>query len=86
MSAPLIGIVGSESLLGKELRESLGASSLKPSIQLIGAEQEEDVVKVLLDEEDPTVITPLDERNLAASDIVVLAGSRESSRKAWSLL
>ncbi len=85
MSSPSIGIVGSETLLGKELRESLRVSSLKPSIQLIGADDEE-AGKVLLEEEEAAVITPLDERNLASADIVMLAGSRESSRKAWSLL
>jgi aspartate-semialdehyde dehydrogenase len=85
MSSPSIGIVGSESLLGKELREALRASKLAPSIQLIGAEDEE-AGKVLLEEEDAAVITPLDERNLASADIIMLAGSRESSRKAWSLL
>jgi aspartate-semialdehyde dehydrogenase len=85
MQSPSVGIVGSESLLGREVREVLRQSPLEPQFQLIGADDEE-AGKLTDEGEEPAIVTPLDERNLASADLVLLAGSVESSRKAWSLL
>lgn len=85
MQSPSVGIVGSESPLGREVREVLRQSPLEPQFQLIGAEEEE-AGKLTEDADEAAIVTPLDERNLASADVVLLAGSVESSRKAWSLL
>ena len=41
MAHPTIGIVGSESLLGKEIREVLRGRSVAAQVQLIGSDEEE---------------------------------------------
>lgn len=85
MTQPTIGIVGGESLLGREIRDVLHGSELKANIQLIGADEEE-AGKLTVEGDEPAVITPLDVTNLASADLVILAGSAMSSRKAWDIL
>lgn len=63
----------------------LRGSTLVPQIQLIGAD-EQDAGRLVEDGDEAAIITPLDERNLASADLVLLAGTPESTRKAWSLL
>ena len=41
MKQPTIGIVGGESLLGREIRDVLHQSELSVNVQLIGADEEE---------------------------------------------
>ncbi len=83
--AASVALVGSESLLGKEIREVVRERSLPYRLVYIGAEQEE---AGRLSEEggEPVVITGLDETNLASADAVLLAGNSASSHKAWDLL
>jgi aspartate-semialdehyde dehydrogenase len=78
-----ISIVGGESLLGRELRDLIAEQRLPIRLNLIGVDE----TAMTLAERDgePVVITPLDEENLAGSEVVVLAGSRTSSRKALAL-
>jgi aspartate-semialdehyde dehydrogenase len=84
MAHPTIGIVGSESLLGKEIREVLRGRSVAAQVQLIGSDEEE-TGKLTEEGDEPAVITALDRTNLASADVVVLAGSEASSRKAWEI-
>ena len=80
---PVVAIVGSGSLLGREIRDLLAGGPL--ASRLIGAEKEE---AGLLTAEggEPAVITALDEENLADARMVMLAGSAESSQKALDIL
>lgn len=82
---PLIAIVGSPSLLGRELRDVLAHKPLPAAIKLIGAE-DEDTVTLTEHAGEPVVMTALDEENLSGARVVVLAGSRASSRKAAHIL
>ena len=75
-----VAIVGSESLIGRELRELLPKSGLPLTVKLIGVDEE----AATLTEQDgePAIITPLDEEALRGARITFLAGSSESSRRA----
>jgi len=77
-NSPVAAIVGSNSLLGRELRELLAEIPIRT--RLIGADAEEPGT---LTEEagEPVVMTQLDEENLAGARVVILAGSAESSRR-----
>ncbi|MBL8174526.1 MAG: hypothetical protein JNK48_07650 [Bryobacterales bacterium] len=83
--AATIALVGSESLLGKEIREVVRERSLPVRLVYIGAEQEE-AGRITEEADEAVVITALDETNLVSADAVLLAGSSESSHKAWDLL
>jgi aspartate-semialdehyde dehydrogenase len=78
----LISIIGSETLLGRELREALGEAGFGRNLQLIGAQDE---VSLSLGSEDAVVITPMDTERLQGSDVIFCAGSPESTRKAYDL-
>jgi aspartate-semialdehyde dehydrogenase len=84
MAHSTIGIVGGESLLGKEIREVLRSRSVAAHVRLIGSDEEE-TGKLTAEGDEPAVITALDRTNLASADVVVLAGSEASSRKAWEI-
>lgn len=83
--AASIALVGSESLLGKEIREVVRERSLPFHLIHIGADQEE-AGRLTEEADEPVVITALDQTNLASADAVLLAGTSESSHKAWDLL
>jgi aspartate-semialdehyde dehydrogenase len=78
----LISIIGSETLLGRELRESLAEHGFGRGIQLIGAHDE---LAITEEAGEPAVITPLDADRLIGSDVIFCAGTPESTRKAYSL-
>jgi aspartate-semialdehyde dehydrogenase len=80
-----IAIVGSETAIGRELRDRLMESGLARGVQLIGAEDEISGIITELEGE-PVVMTPMDADRLNDSDIVFCAGSAESTRKAFSLI
>lgn len=80
-----IALVGSESLLGKEIRDVVSERSLPYRLIHIGAEQEE-TGRITEEGDEPVLITALDQTNLASADAVLLAGSSVSSHKAWDLL
>ena len=84
-SPPQIAIVGGESLLGNDLRDLLSGSILGKKLKLIGSEEEE--VAILSQQGgEPVVITPNDEETLASSQLVIFAGSTESTTKAFTRL
>ncbi len=82
---PVIAIVGSPSLLGRELRDLLAEKPLPAAIRLIGAE-DDDSVTLSEHAGEPVVMTSLDEDNLSGARVVVLAGSAAASRKAAEIL
>jgi len=80
---PVAAVVGSNSLLGRELRDVLTRTPFQT--RLIGADEVE--AGTLTEERgEPLVITTLDEDNLAAARVVFLAGSAESSAKAMEIV
>ena len=84
---PVLAIVGSPSLLGREVRELLEEKPLPASVKLIGAEDEaEDTVTLTQHGGEPVVMTSLDAENLAGARIVILAGSATSTRRAAEIL
>jgi aspartate-semialdehyde dehydrogenase len=78
----LISIVGSETLLGRELREALTEAGFGRGLQLIGAQDE---LSLSLDTAEPAVITPMDTERLQSSDVIFCVGTPESTRKAYDL-
>lgn len=82
---PVLAIVGSSTLLGREVRELLAERALPVRVKLIGAE-DEDAVTLSEHAGEPVVITALDEENLGQARVVLLAGSAASSRKATAIL
>jgi aspartate-semialdehyde dehydrogenase len=85
MTAPTIAVVGSETLLGKEIREVLRIQKQPYKVELIGADDEE-AGRITEEDGEPVVITGLDQTRLAMADAVILAGSAESSHRVWDML
>src|SRR5260370_3012113 len=79
---PAVAIVGGESLLGKEVRDLFESADLPASVSLIASEESGDSSIIALGREEPIVISSLQVADLATARIAVLAGSKESSRKA----
>jgi aspartate-semialdehyde dehydrogenase len=79
---PAVAIVGGESLLGKEVRELFDSTGLPASVSLIASESE-DASIIALGRDEPIVISSLQVADLATARIAVLAGSKESSQKAF---
>ena len=85
MNNPRFAIVGGSSLLGKELRDVFEALPKAVDLKLIGAEEGE-TVGLTEDAGEAVVVSPLDEENLVGATVVILAGSPDSTRRAWDLL
>src|SRR5689334_23056549 len=85
MKSISVAIVGGESLAGKEVREVLRRRETAWQIHLIGADEEE-TGRITEEGDEPAVITPMDAANLSSADVVILAGSAASSKKAYELL
>ena len=81
-SKPAIAIVGGESLLGKEVRELLESSDLGARVALIASETSDETM-ITRGQEEPLVMSSLQASDLASAKAVMLAGSAESSRKAY---
>lgn len=82
---PQVSIVGSETLLGKDLRELLRESILGSRLKLLGSAEEGSAI-LSAEEDEPVVIAPIDGDDLNASRIVFLTGDEEMNRKAFSLV
>jgi aspartate-semialdehyde dehydrogenase len=80
---PTLAIVGGESLLGKEVRELVETSGLAVNIKLIAADAPDDTSIISSGIEEPVVINSIQMSDLGSAEVVLLAGTRESSRKAW---
>jgi aspartate-semialdehyde dehydrogenase len=78
-------LIGSESLLGREIRDIAATSSPALELRLIAAAGEQPGKLTLVGDE-PAVVGDLDADSLAGARAVFLAGSAESSRQALELL
>ena len=79
---PAVAIVGGESLLGKEINELLEASGLDAGVKLVASYDTADSTILTRGREEPLLMTSLQAAELGASRVVILAGSKESSRLA----
>ena len=77
-------LVGSESLLGREVRDIVATSAPGIALRLMAAD-EETPGKLTRQGDEPAVVEELKGENLADASIIFLAGSAESSRKALVL-
>ena len=78
-------LIGSESLLGREIRDIAGTSAPALELRLIAALGEQPGKLTLVGDE-PALVGGLDAESLAGARAVFLAGSAESSRQALELL
>ncbi len=78
-------LIGSESLLGREIRDIAASSSPALDLHLIAGDDEQPGKLTLVGEE-PALVGALDAESLAGARAVFLAGSAESSRQALELL
>jgi aspartate-semialdehyde dehydrogenase len=81
---PRVALVGSDSLLGREIRDLAANAEPALALRLIAAEEEQEGALTRLGDE-PAVVEALDEDALSDTRAVILAGAAESSRKALEL-
>lgn len=84
ISLPRVAIVGGESLLGREVRELIGAIKPEPTSILISGEAESSQL-ARGDEGDAIVLTPMSSAAFEGVNAVMLCGTAESSRRAFEL-
>ena len=82
--AERVVLVGSDSLLGREVRDVVATMAPELDLRLIAAEEEELGILTRVGDE-PAVVGGLDAASLAGARAVILAGSAESSLKALDL-
>jgi aspartate-semialdehyde dehydrogenase len=81
---PVVALVGSESLLGREIRDVAGDAGGAFDLRLIsGAEEQSGILTSLGDE--PAVAVALDSESLEDVQAIILAGGVELARKALEL-
>ncbi len=79
-----VALVGSDSLLGREVRDIVATSGAAVDLRLIAADEEESGSLTRVGDE-PTFVAGLDAEALSGARAVILAGSAASSRKALEL-
>lgn len=79
-----VALVGSESLLGREIRDIVATSGAEIDLRLVAADEEEPGALTRVGDE-PAIVTGLDAEALSGARAVILAGSADSSRKALEL-
>jgi aspartate-semialdehyde dehydrogenase len=79
-----VALVGSESLLGRELRDVLATTNFPAHVTLVASAEEETGVLTEFEGE-PAVVGRLDASGLIGEGLVFLAGSAESARTALAL-
>lgn len=84
VSRATIALVGSETLLGREIRDIVSTSAPELSLRLIGADGEE-AGKLTRVGDEASLVAGLEAESLAGAQAVFLAGSAESSRRALEL-
>jgi aspartate-semialdehyde dehydrogenase len=77
-------LVGSETLLGREIRDIAATAAPHMDFRLVAADEEKPGTLTRLGDE-PAVIEPLEADTFSGAQIVFLAGSGESSRKTLEL-
>jgi len=83
-SGAAVVLVGSETLLGREVRDVAATSAPELHLRLVAVDEEEPGTLTRLGDE-PAVVAPLEPETLSGARVVVLAGSADSSRKALEL-
>ena len=78
---PLVGMVGGDTLLGREIRELLGESKHKPRIQLL-ASAPDGSTAVAAEEDEALVMAPMNAKSLEGAKAAFLAASPAASRRA----
>jgi aspartate-semialdehyde dehydrogenase len=79
-----ITLVGSESLLGREIRDLAATAGLDLSLRLVATE-EADAGTLARVGDEPAIVEPLTAQSIEGADAVILAGPPESSSKALDL-
>lgn len=85
MDKPVVSIVGGDSVLGRELKDLIYTRKIKWTVKSLSSGDTVAAVPSKEKEDALEVLTPLDKESLAGSAIVLLAGTTDSSRKAWRL-
>jgi aspartate-semialdehyde dehydrogenase len=80
----IFAIIGSESLMGRELREVLAETPFRHRVKLIGAPIDSGVLSGEGDE--AVLIAPLEEDSLRGAQVALLAGTATSAHKAFDLV
>jgi len=80
-----IALVGSESLISREIRDIVGSGGASFDLRLIAADGEQAGALTRVGDE-PAVVGDLTAASLSGANVVILAGSTESSEKALRLL
>ena len=80
----VVALVGSESLLGQEIRDMIATASPELSLRLIAADEEEPGLLTRVGDE-PALVSGLEAGSLAGAQAIFLAGSVDSSRKALQM-
>jgi aspartate-semialdehyde dehydrogenase len=80
-----ISLVGSESLLGREVRDIVATSAPGIQLRLIAADEEEPGRLTRVGDE-PIAIAALSTESLVDADAVILAGSADANRKALEIV
>src|SRR5947209_3647022 len=76
-----VALVGSDSLLGREIRDIVATTGVGFTLRAIAAVEEKAGALTRVGDE-PTIVAGLDAENLAGARVILLAGSADSSRKA----
>jgi aspartate-semialdehyde dehydrogenase len=79
--AEIIALVGSETLLGREVRDVFGESALGEQLRLLASDDEESTRLADVGGE-PAILNKLDPEEVEDAAVVILAGTTESSRLA----
>lgn len=77
-------LVGSETLLGREIRDIASSAALELELRLLAADEEKPGTLTRLGDE-AAVIEPLEAGALSGANIIFLAGSGDSTRKALAI-
>src|SRR6476646_2878727 len=79
-----VGLVGGETLIGREIRDAFATTHFPARLSLIASEADETGVLTEVEGE-PAVVRPLDPLALGEAKAAFLAGSPESTRAAMAL-
>jgi len=77
--ADIIALVGSETLLGREVRDVFGESALGEQLRLL-ASDDDDATRLADIGGEPAILNKLDPEEVEDAAVVILAGTPESSR------
>jgi aspartate-semialdehyde dehydrogenase len=82
--AEIIALIGSETLLGREVREVFGESALGDQLRLLAGDGEE-AARIVDIGGEPAVLNKLDPDEIEDAAVVILAGSAEASASALGM-